>query len=345
MKDKGIFDSGCSGHMTGNKDHLDDFEEYKGGSVTFGGSKGYITGKGRIRHKVLFTETECVVVSPDFKMPDENQILLKVPRQHNMYSFDMKTPALTKDYACLITKATSDESKLWHRRLGHINFKNLNKLAKGNLVRGLPSKDPTHSHVPEARTLTVEDLFHLVPNLIIKIDSLETKLKQTKLTMGKAIVKLVKKVKKMETILKRRNVVLTESDEEEPDDQGRIFQDIDDDPLVSFVTPTKPSGEAQEEEISPTTLKAAKTLSKVVSQRSKSVDKGKRYKRRKEFKGKDFEDISTGVEDISTGFKEVNIGGLGVSTGSGLVSSARGQREGKAPMIIEETQAPKRTKK
>ncbi|GJQ97097.1 hypothetical protein Tco_0008236 [Tanacetum coccineum] len=89
MEDRGIFDSGCSGHMTGNKDHLNDFEEYKGGSVTFGGSKGYITGKGRIRHKVLFTETECLVVSPDFKMPDKNQILLKVPRQNNMYSFDM----------------------------------------------------------------------------------------------------------------------------------------------------------------------------------------------------------------------------------------------------------------
>ncbi|GJY58510.1 ribonuclease H-like domain-containing protein [Tanacetum coccineum] len=116
MEDRGIFDSGCSGHMTGNKDHLDDFEECKGGSVTFGGSKGYITGKGRIRHKVLFTKTECLVVSPDFKMPDENQILLKVPRQHNMYSFDMKTPAPAKDYTCLIAKATSDESKLWHRR-------------------------------------------------------------------------------------------------------------------------------------------------------------------------------------------------------------------------------------
>ncbi|GJU83723.1 hypothetical protein Tco_1286088 [Tanacetum coccineum] len=49
MEDTGIFDSGCSGYMTGNKDHLDDFEECKGGSVTFGGSKGYITGKGRIR--------------------------------------------------------------------------------------------------------------------------------------------------------------------------------------------------------------------------------------------------------------------------------------------------------
>ncbi|GKF84503.1 hypothetical protein Tco_0249401, partial [Tanacetum coccineum] len=46
MEDRGIFDSGCLGHMTGNKDYLDDFEERKGGSVTFGGSKGYITAKG-----------------------------------------------------------------------------------------------------------------------------------------------------------------------------------------------------------------------------------------------------------------------------------------------------------
>ncbi|GJU95217.1 hypothetical protein Tco_1319973 [Tanacetum coccineum] len=115
-----------------------------------------------------------------------------------------------------------------------------------------------------------------------------------------------------------------------------------------FVTPTKPLGEAQEEEINPTTLEAAKTLSKVAYQRSKSVDKGKRYKRRKESKGKDidssFEEVSTGFEEVNTGFEKVNTGGSGVSTGSGPVSSARGQREGKALMIVEETQAPKRTK-
>ncbi|GJY31725.1 putative ribonuclease H-like domain-containing protein [Tanacetum coccineum] len=98
------------------------------------------------QHKVLFTETECLVVSSDFKMPDENQILLKVPRHHNMYSFDMKTPTPAKGFACLIAKATSDESKMWHRRLGHINFKNLNKLVKGNLVRGLPSKVFRNDH-------------------------------------------------------------------------------------------------------------------------------------------------------------------------------------------------------
>ncbi|GJW04705.1 putative ribonuclease H-like domain-containing protein [Tanacetum coccineum] len=56
------------------------------------------------------------------------------------------TPTPAKGFACLIAKATSDESKLWHRRLGHINFKNLNKLVKGNLVRGLPSKVFKNDH-------------------------------------------------------------------------------------------------------------------------------------------------------------------------------------------------------
>ncbi|GKB19461.1 hypothetical protein Tco_0853384 [Tanacetum coccineum] len=141
MMNQGIFDSRCSGHMTCNKDQLADFEEFNGGSITFGGSKGYITSKGRIRvgdldfesvsfvkelrhfnlfsisqicdkqHKILFTETKCLVVTFDFKMPDENQVLLKVPRQHNMYSFNMKTPS-SKGYACLIANATTDESNM-----------------------------------------------------------------------------------------------------------------------------------------------------------------------------------------------------------------------------------------
>ncbi|GKA33527.1 putative ribonuclease H-like domain-containing protein [Tanacetum coccineum] len=57
-----------------------------------------------------------------------------------MYSFNLENIAPSKGLACLIAKATIDESNKWHRRLGHVNFKNLNKLVKGNLVRGLPSK-------------------------------------------------------------------------------------------------------------------------------------------------------------------------------------------------------------
>ncbi|GJV03260.1 synaptobrevin, longin-like domain protein [Tanacetum coccineum] len=92
------------------------------------------------KNKVLFTDSECLVLSPEFKLPNENQVLLKVPRQNNMYSFNLENIVPSGGLACLIAKATTDESNKWHRRLGHVNFKNLNKLVKGNLVRGLPLK-------------------------------------------------------------------------------------------------------------------------------------------------------------------------------------------------------------
>ncbi|GJZ10980.1 putative ribonuclease H-like domain-containing protein [Tanacetum coccineum] len=57
-----------------------------------------------------------------------------------MYSVDLKNIVPKGGLTCLFAKATFDESELWHRRLGHINFKTMNKLVKGNLVRGLPSK-------------------------------------------------------------------------------------------------------------------------------------------------------------------------------------------------------------
>ncbi|GJS50329.1 putative ribonuclease H-like domain-containing protein [Tanacetum coccineum] len=124
---KGIVDSGCSRHMTGNKAYLAEYQDFNGGPVAFGGSKGYITGK----------DTECLVLSPEFKLPDENQVLLRIPRQNNMYSFNLENIIPSRGLACLIAKAKIDESNKWHRRLGHVNFKNLNKLVKGNLVRGL----------------------------------------------------------------------------------------------------------------------------------------------------------------------------------------------------------------
>nr|GFA15153.1 putative ribonuclease H-like domain-containing protein [Tanacetum cinerariifolium] len=92
------------------------------------------------KNNVLFTDTKCIVLSPEFKLPDENQVLLRVPREKNMYNVDLKNIVPSRDLTCLFANATLDESSLWHRRLGHINFKTMNKLVKGNLVRGLPSK-------------------------------------------------------------------------------------------------------------------------------------------------------------------------------------------------------------
>ncbi|GJU73925.1 hypothetical protein Tco_1265330 [Tanacetum coccineum] len=80
--------------------------------------------------------------------------------------------------------------------------------------------------------MTMDDLLQVVPQLISRIDSLETDLKQTKLAMGNTLVKLVKKVKKLEGFLKRRNMVLSDSEKEEPEAQGRKSQD---DHLASLV--------------------------------------------------------------------------------------------------------------
>ncbi|GKD36862.1 putative ribonuclease H-like domain-containing protein [Tanacetum coccineum] len=74
-------------------------------------------------------------LSPNFKLLDESQVLLKVLRQNNMYSFDIKNVVPSGGLTCLFAKAIIDESNLWHRRLGHVNFKTMNKLVKGNLVR------------------------------------------------------------------------------------------------------------------------------------------------------------------------------------------------------------------
>nr|GEZ75734.1 hypothetical protein [Tanacetum cinerariifolium] len=163
--------NGCSRHMIGNMSYLSDFEELNGGYVAFGGNPkgGKITGKGKIKtckldfdnvyfvkglkfnlfsvsqmcdkkNSVLFTDIECLILSSDFKLPDESQVLLRVPRENNMYNVNLKNTVPFGDLTCVFAKATLDESNLWHRRLAHVNFKTLNKLVKGNLVRGLPTK-------------------------------------------------------------------------------------------------------------------------------------------------------------------------------------------------------------
>ncbi|GJS44880.1 putative ribonuclease H-like domain-containing protein [Tanacetum coccineum] len=87
-----------------------------------------------------------VFLSSDFKLLDESQVLLRVPRKDNIYSVELKSVVPTKGLTCLFAKDTIDESNLWHKRLGHINFKNMNKLVRENLVRGLPSKIFENDH-------------------------------------------------------------------------------------------------------------------------------------------------------------------------------------------------------
>ncbi|GJW69659.1 hypothetical protein Tco_0126576 [Tanacetum coccineum] len=143
LKNKGVIDSGCSRHMTGNRSYLTDYEEIDRGFVAFGGNSkgGKITRKCKIRtskldfedvyfvkelkfnlfsisqmcdkkNSVLFTDTEYVVLSPDFKLTDESHVLLKVPRKDNMYNVDLKIVVPQRGLTCLFAKATPDESNL-----------------------------------------------------------------------------------------------------------------------------------------------------------------------------------------------------------------------------------------
>nr|GEY70350.1 hypothetical protein [Tanacetum cinerariifolium] len=139
IDDKGYWDSGCSRHMTGNISYLSDYEPFDGGYVSFvqGGCK--ITGKGTIK-------TECIVLGRDFKFLDDANILLRTPRQHNMYSIDLNNIVPHIDLTCLVAKASADECMLWHRRLGHLNFKTMNELVRHNLVRGLPTNFFENDH-------------------------------------------------------------------------------------------------------------------------------------------------------------------------------------------------------
>nr|GFA20235.1 putative ribonuclease H-like domain-containing protein [Tanacetum cinerariifolium] len=82
----------------------------------------------------------------DFKLEDDTNVLLRTPRQHNMYSIDLNNIVPHKDLTCLVAKASADESMLWHRRLGHLNFKTMNKLVRHKLVKGLPSKCFENNH-------------------------------------------------------------------------------------------------------------------------------------------------------------------------------------------------------
>nr|GEV26350.1 hypothetical protein [Tanacetum cinerariifolium] len=156
LKDKGVIDSGCSRHMTGNVSYLSEFEEINRGYVAFSGNPkgGKITGKGKIKTCKLDFDDVYVVKELKFNLfsvlqmcDKKNSVLFTDgPRENNMYNIDLKNIVPLGDLTCLFSKATLDESNLWHRRLGHKNFKTMNKLVKGNIVSELPSKVFENNH-------------------------------------------------------------------------------------------------------------------------------------------------------------------------------------------------------
>ena len=147
--------------MTGDSTLLSKFEERAGLSITFGDdSKGYTLGYGLIskgnviidnvalvkglKHNLLIISqlcdkgyqvwfsTEACVIS-DKK---DNKVVLTGNRKGNVYIDDFNS-INAESITCLFSKASLDDSLLWHKILSHLNFKTMNDLVRKDLVRGL----------------------------------------------------------------------------------------------------------------------------------------------------------------------------------------------------------------
>ncbi|GJV88171.1 integrase, catalytic region, zinc finger, CCHC-type containing protein [Tanacetum coccineum] len=156
-----VVDSGCSKHMTGDRSLLRNFIEKFMGTVRFGndnfaaitGYGDYIHGNITICHvyyveglghnlfsvgqfcdgdlEVAFRSNTCYVRNL------EGDDLLTGGRDSNLYTISISDMAASSP-VCLMSKATSTKSWLWHRRLSHLNFGTINDLTRLDLIDGLP---------------------------------------------------------------------------------------------------------------------------------------------------------------------------------------------------------------
>ena len=156
-----ILDSGCSGHMTGNKSLLSEFEEKAGPAVSYGdGNLGQTLGYGNIeignviiekvalvsglKHNLLsisqitdrgyhvnFMKDHCEIINKKTQ-----EIILTDYRHGNIYEANLSSTNDEK-IICLLSKASSSESWICHKKLSHLNYSNLNELVRKDLVRGL----------------------------------------------------------------------------------------------------------------------------------------------------------------------------------------------------------------
>nr|GEZ95383.1 retrovirus-related Pol polyprotein from transposon TNT 1-94 [Tanacetum cinerariifolium] len=165
-----IIDSGCSKHMTGNRALLINFVEKFLGTVRFGnndfaviaGYEDVVIGLMTIKKvyyvegfghnlfsvgqfcdkglEVAFRKSTCFVRNED------GVDLLTGDRSLNLYTTALNGVA-SNSSTCLLAKASSSQSWLWHQCLSHLNFGTINNLVKNNLVQGLPKMKFEKDHL------------------------------------------------------------------------------------------------------------------------------------------------------------------------------------------------------
>ncbi|GJT04675.1 integrase, catalytic region, zinc finger, CCHC-type containing protein, partial [Tanacetum coccineum] len=192
-------DSGCSKHMTGNRSQLMNFVSKFLGTVRFGNDQiarimgygdyqlgnvvilrvYYVEGLGHNLFSVgQFCDADLEVAfwkNTCFIRNLEGVDLLSGSRDTNLYTISLDD-MLRSSLICLLSKASKTKSWLWHRRLSHLNFGTLNKLAKDGLARGIPrlkfqkdhlcsacslGKSKKSSHQPKAEDTNQEKLYLL----------------------------------------------------------------------------------------------------------------------------------------------------------------------------------------
>ncbi|KAI3697709.1 hypothetical protein L6452_30806 [Arctium lappa] len=194
-------DSGCSKHMTGQKDLLSIYTEKFCGNVRFGNDQfspilgygdviqdnvtitkvSYVEGLGHNLFsigqfcdkylEVHFKAKRCSVCTKDGKE------LLVGTRKSNLYTINL-SKVQTDNQVCLLSKASLQQSWLWYQRLSHLIFHYINKMVTGKLVKGLPElkyekkhlcaacekgkmKRATHKPKPEHSTSSPLELLHM----------------------------------------------------------------------------------------------------------------------------------------------------------------------------------------
>ncbi|GJV42595.1 retrovirus-related pol polyprotein from transposon TNT 1-94 [Tanacetum coccineum] len=184
-------DTGCSKHMTGNRSQLMNFVSKFLGTVRFGNNQitrimGYVEGLGHNLFSVgQFCDADLEVAfwkNTCFIRNLEGVDLLSGSRDTNLYTISLPD-MLKSSPICLLSKASNTKSWLWHRRLSHLNFGTLNKLAKDGLTRGIPrlkfqkdhlclacalGKSKKSSHQPKAEDTNQEKLYLLHMHLFLK---------------------------------------------------------------------------------------------------------------------------------------------------------------------------------
>ncbi|XP_022891620.1 uncharacterized protein LOC111406424 [Olea europaea var. sylvestris] len=159
-------DSACSRHMCGNKALFTTLDECNGGIVTFGdGGSAPILGKGTVQmyglpviSNVLYVEGLKLNLLSISQICDDDFEVSFVQKRCTVYDSSggvVLEGVRTSDncygvlpnsnYMCRSAKI--DVSELWHKRLGHLNYKSLEQLAKKELIDGLPKIVPSENVV------------------------------------------------------------------------------------------------------------------------------------------------------------------------------------------------------